>query len=126
MGTIIGRLGAGLALMLTASAVSAQTLEDRSHERSARALEARVGEVLDRSASLAAERALALLEAREAERLDEADRAEERALISLEALKLERLEQAARSTGGAVEQTLGAAPARELPGDTLVAHEPSP
>jgi hypothetical protein len=120
MGTTIGRFCAGLALMLSASAVSAQTPEGAGEEHFARALEARVGEVLDRSVNLAAERALALLEAREAERLDEAELAVERALAALEARELERLEEAALSTAGVVER-LGAAPARELPGGTLAA-----
>jgi len=119
MGSIIGRFCLGLALILSARAVSAQTLEDPGREHFARALEARVGDVLDRSVKLAAERALALLEAREAERLDEAGLAAERALASLEARELERLNEAARSTGGPVEQKLGAASARELPGGTL-------
>ena len=98
-----GRFCVGLALILSASAVSAQTFEDPGNEHLARTLEARVGEVLDRSASLAAERAFALLEAREAE----------------------RLEEATHSIGGVVEQALGATPARELPDGALVAHQPS-
>ena len=97
MGTTIGGLCAGLALILSASAVSAQTLEDPANGRFARALEARVGDVLNRSVDLAVGRALASLEARE----------------------LERLNEAALPAGGVVERNLAAAPARELPGGTL-------
>src|SRR5262245_49027006 len=94
MGTTIGRFCVGLALILTARAVSAQTLEDPGHEHFAAALEAQVGDVLDRSVDLAAEHALALLEARETERLDEAARSAagleaERALATVQ----ERIEQ---------------------------------
>jgi hypothetical protein len=124
MGATIGGFGAGLALILSASAVSAQTFEDPGNEHFARVLEARVGEVLDRSANLAAERALALLEAREAERLDEAGLAAERAPASPEARALERLGEASRSTGRPLEQKLSAAPARAVSGGSLVAHEP--
>jgi len=100
MGTTIGRSCVGLAVVLAASAVSAQTLED-GHERFAAAFEARLADALDRSVNLAAERALALLEAREAARAGESG------------------DEAAGSPRGVVEQQLVAARVLEPPDGRL-------
>jgi len=53
-------------------------LDEPGDASCARALEARVGDVVDRSTELAAERAMAVLEARVAERLDEVEQSTSR------------------------------------------------